>query len=580
MPEAEAAAQSRLAKHSAVRSAVLDAGRRSAARDGVANLSLSSVAAEAALNPSTIFGLFRNKEDLVLAIIADDLSMLASAMRERLHPADPEPSPLVLAEDWAYPREGAENPKEDPRTNSLQAATLEGEITAHANLPVEHHTRRFQIAGEELESRLKQAEANAARAVTLSEESMRALFDRMETFERQHKDMLATLKQRAEEAERRQRSITSELRMAINDTATRVEILESARRDQAASAKARANTAPAMPPGATDETAAASSGGSEDAYRDAAERAASAAATLAGMQLLRTKLQSSKQRSWLRFRVSVQRRHWLIAACTFLSALVLGAFTAFMLGEAHGRNMQVVFQTVRPNAAEPSARTAAKPFRASVHREIHPQAMLGTLAEGGNRDAALLLGLNYLHGAGVTADQPKAALFIGRAAELGDPVAQYWLGNLYEHGDGVRSDPTAAVRWYEAAATHGNRKAMHALGVAYAQGHGTPQDYAEAARWFTKAAQLGVVNSQFNLGVLFERGLGVKQSLVNAYRWYALAAGQNDEESRARMEALKTQLNPTDLAEAERAAAEFRATAANPAANDTPQLAQLSPRHQ
>jgi localization factor PodJL len=296
------------------------------------------------------------------------------------------------------------------------------------------------------------------------------------------------------------------------------------------------------------------------------------------MQRLRTRLQSSRQGTWLRLRLPLQRRHWLIAACSILSALVFSAFTAFMFGEARGRDMQLSFLAVRANSAESSPRAAAKPPHASAQRETH--ATLATLAEAGNRDAALLLGLNYLHGAGVAADQPKAALFIRRAAQLGDPVAQYWLGNLYEHGDGVRPNADEAVRWYEAAATHGNRKAMHALGVAYAEGHGTPQNYAEAARWFTKAANQGVINSQFNLGVLFERGLGVKQSLLDAYRWYALAAAQNDEESRARVEALKTQLNPSDIAEAERAAATFRAADADPAANDAPQLAQLNLQHQ
>jgi localization factor PodJL len=114
------------------------------------------------------------------------------------------------------------------------------------------------------------------------------------------------------------------------------------------------------------------------------------------------------------------------------------------------------------------------------------------------------------------------------------------------------------------------------MGVAYAQGSGIGKNYSEAARWFTKAAQLGLVNSEFNLGVLFERGLGVPQNLTNAYRWYAIAAAQGDQESRGRIEALKTQLKPEDLAAAERSAANFHPLPPNPGANDAPAATDLA----
>jgi localization factor PodJL len=132
------------------------------------------------------------------------------------------------------------------------------------------------------------------------------------------------------------------------------------------------------------------------------------------------------------------------------------------------------------------------------------------------------------------------------------------------------------VRWYEAAAGQGNRKAMHALGVAYAQGRGTQKDYSEAARWFARAAALGLVNSEFNLGVLYERGLGVPQSLLDAYKWYAVAAAQGDAESRARIEALKTQLKADDIAAAERAAENFRPQIADRDANSAPVVPNLA----
>jgi localization factor PodJL len=117
---------------------------------------------------------------------------------------------------------------------------------------------------------------------------------------------------------------------------------------------------------------------------------------------------------------------------------------------------------------------------------------------------------------------------------------------------------------------------MHALGVLYAQGLGIQKDYPAAARWFGKAAALGLVNSEFNLGVLYERGLGVPQSLREAYKWYAVAAAQGDDESRARIEALKTQLAAEDIAVAQEAADTFKAQPIAEGANNMPELAALS----
>jgi localization factor PodJL len=114
------------------------------------------------------------------------------------------------------------------------------------------------------------------------------------------------------------------------------------------------------------------------------------------------------------------------------------------------------------------------------------------------------------------------------------------------------------------------------LGVLYAQGLGIQKNYPTAARWFGKAAALGLVNSEFNLGVLYERGLGVPQSLREAYKWYAVAAAQGDEESRARIEALKTQLAAQDIAAAQQAANMFQPQPVVEVANNMPELAALS----
>jgi len=84
---AEAAIQKRqtggrAAAKAASRTAILDAARRVAARDGARDLSLRGVAAEAGFAPAALYGYFSSKDDLLLALAADDLGRLARVMKE------------------------------------------------------------------------------------------------------------------------------------------------------------------------------------------------------------------------------------------------------------------------------------------------------------------------------------------------------------------------------------------------------------------------------------------------------------------------------------------------------------------
>jgi AcrR family transcriptional regulator len=64
------------------RAAILSAARHVAARDGAREMSLRGVAAEAGFAPAALYGYFRSKDELLLALAADDLTALARVMRE------------------------------------------------------------------------------------------------------------------------------------------------------------------------------------------------------------------------------------------------------------------------------------------------------------------------------------------------------------------------------------------------------------------------------------------------------------------------------------------------------------------
>jgi len=225
--------------------------------------------------------------------------------------------------------------------------------------------------------------------------------------------------------------------------------------------------------------------------------------------------------------------------------------------------------TVQPVPGAPAPASAATPPQQAA---LTPLDKLTQMANAGNAKAELLIGLKYLDGDGVTANDGDAAKWLERAAEQGMAVAQYRLGTMYERGRGVQADTAKAVKWYQLAAQAGNRKAMHNLAVAYASGTGITKNLPEAARWFSKAAALGLADSEFNLAVLYERGLGVPQSLLDAYKWYSIAAAGGDTESKNRIGALATQLSADDRAAAQHAADAFHAGALDARANVAPSL--------
>ena len=222
-------------------------------------------------------------------------------------------------------------------------------------------------------------------------------------------------------------------------------------------------------------------------------------------------------------------------------------------------------QQAQPQAPQVTAR-AADPVPTQVATAA-PLDQLTSLARSGDMKAERDLGLKYLAGDGVQANESEAARWLMRAAYRGEPTAEYWLGTLYARGHGVPEDAFQANHWYEAAAQKGNRRAMHSFAVAYFQGWGVEKNYAEAARWFRSASDLGFVDSQFNLAVLYERGAGIQQSLTDAYKWYAIAAKGGDKEAETRVAVLATQLAPADLALAQQAAASFKPQPMDESAN-------------
>jgi len=97
-------------------------------------------------------------------------------------------------------------------------------------------------------------------------------------------------------------------------------------------------------------------------------------------------------------------------------------------------------------------------------------------------------------------DYAGALKLLRPLADAGNPEAQVYIGLSYEFGDGVAKNTAEAVKWYRQAAEKGSIDAAYNLGTIYEEGNGVPKNMVEALKWFRQAAAKGHSLSQRELG--------------------------------------------------------------------------------
>lgn len=179
-------------------------------------------------------------------------------------------------------------------------------------------------------------------------------------------------------------------------------------------------------------------------------------------------------------------------------------------------------------------------------------------AAQGNAYAQTNLGEMHRDGEGVTKDAAKAVGWFQKAAAQGNAVAQYNLSYMYYSGEGVSKDAVKAVEWLQKAAAQGHAGAQAFLGSMYHFGEGVPKDAAKAVEWLQKAAAQGYADAQRKLGVLYAEGEGVAKDMVRAYVWFNLAAAQGDENAKEGRNLAEESLTPSQRAEGQRLASNWK----------------------
>ncbi|WAW10252.1 hypothetical protein NB640_00875 [Oxalobacter vibrioformis] len=83
--------------------------------------------------------------------------------------------------------------------------------------------------------------------------------------------------------------------------------------------------------------------------------------------------------------------------------------------------------------------------------------------KGEKTQAALSLGLIYLHGNDRDIDNEKAKYWLTIAAENGEPRATYWLGVMHQYGFGYPKDINRARECYQKALNAGVKESQEKL---------------------------------------------------------------------------------------------------------------------
>ena len=150
---------------------------------------------------------------------------------------------------------------------------------------------------------------------------------------------------------------------------------------------------------------------------------------------------------------------------------------------------------------------------------------LRTAAATGDAVAAVLAGIIYYDGIGITRDFATGADLFRAAAQAGLPRGMANYGLAFEAGvGGLPRDPAQAMQWYRRAADVGNGKGMMEIGSLYASGSGVEKDSAEALRWYRRAADAGNSVAMVGIGSFYLEGTGVTKDDVQSMQWYRRAA--------------------------------------------------------
>jgi TPR repeat protein len=139
------------------------------------------------------------------------------------------------------------------------------------------------------------------------------------------------------------------------------------------------------------------------------------------------------------------------------------------------------------------------------------------LAEQGDHDAQVMVGIMYALGRGVVANEATAASWWKRAGDIG--YGQYGAGLVLVQGVGGPIDEKAALGWFEKSASSGFWASELMAAAMYQNGKGAPKNLDKAYHWYQRAAEDGAVAGQVATAGLATADNRSTRDLVEGYKW-------------------------------------------------------------
>ncbi|MDA0590346.1 MAG: tetratricopeptide repeat protein [Planctomycetota bacterium] len=180
-------------------------------------------------------------------------------------------------------------------------------------------------------------------------------------------------------------------------------------------------------------------------------------------------------------------------------------------------------------------------------------------AEAGDVDAQYQLAKFYSSGKGTEKNEAEAVKWFRCVARQNDARGQSMLGVMYTNARGVGRNYCQAIGWFRKAAAQNSAHAQYNLGYMYAVGKGVPQDQKQASVWYLKAANQNDAGSQRIMGDRYAVGRGVDKDFVKACAWTQVVVPRGGEAARKQLLAIKSQMTPNQITEAQKLAKEISA---------------------
>lgn len=163
--------------------------------------------------------------------------------------------------------------------------------------------------------------------------------------------------------------------------------------------------------------------------------------------------------------------------------------------------------------------------------------LLVPLAQKGDRQSQVNLGILYSAGHGVERDFKKAYWWFSEAAKRGSVKALNNMAVLYLEGRGVEKQVQHSAKLFEISAKSGSVDAMLMLGYLYKNELKKPK---LSFKWFKLASENGNEKATFNLAMLYEQGIGTQKDIKKAIELYRIMAEKGDfkEQAQQKLEKL------------------------------------------